>query len=123
MTKQSCFIPGLTSRFGFFQSAFGMGIGMFQIIDILVTHIITAIDKPNGYRLFISLNVNQTNFTLVRWVVHDSMPSSVENWFQESGRAGRDGCLAYCIVCEYSLVSTHFTFINYLNRLSDSGLL
>ncbi len=56
----------------------------------------------------------------VRFVIHRDMPRSIEAWYQEIGRAGRDGLASDCVVF-YSWADV-VNYDTFLSEISDSTL-
>ncbi|WP_373071069.1 RecQ family ATP-dependent DNA helicase [Gemmatimonas sp.] len=72
--------------------------------------------KANSAPVLVSTNafgmgINKPN---IRWVAHYGLPGSIESFYQEVGRAGRDGDEAHCV-----LVYTEFDEARARSLLSD----
>jgi ATP-dependent DNA helicase RecQ len=60
------------------------------------------------------MGINKPN---VRFVIHYDLPKSIENYYQEIGRAGRDGLTAHCLLLyNYSDVQKQRYFIDQKNE-------
>lgn len=59
----------------------------------------------------------------IRYVIHCGMPPSLERYYQEAGRAGRDGEQAYCILLHNGrdVGTHHFFFTNDKNIMLNQG--
>lgn len=62
------------------------------------------------------MGINKPN---VRWVIHHDLPKNIEGYYQETGRAGRDGLPADCLMlfsAGDAAKQTHF-----IDEMSDAG--